>query len=53
VGEGIVIMSLTMMADVLWLQHGLDVSYNDVSINVCDLYKSQTRVEGDSFFKGD
>ena len=31
-------MSLTMMADVLGLHHGLYVSYIDVSINVCDVF---------------
>jgi len=30
-------MSLTMMADILGLHHGLYVSYIDVSINVCDV----------------
>jgi hypothetical protein len=30
-------MSLTIMADVLWLHHGQYVSYIDVSISVCDV----------------
>jgi hypothetical protein len=30
-------MSLTIMADVLWLHHGQYVFYIDVSISVCDV----------------
>jgi hypothetical protein len=30
-------MSLTIMADVLWLHHGQYVLYIDVSISVCDV----------------
>jgi hypothetical protein len=37
VREGIVMRTLTIMADVLWLHHRQYVSYLDVSISVCDV----------------
>ena len=42
-------MSLTIMADVLGLHHGLYVSYIDVSINMCDVSIRAKQVEGRFF----
>ena len=30
-------MTLTIIADVLWLHHGQYVSYTNISISVCDV----------------